>query len=80
MLPITDNRPDCEVMLYKVEPTGFFIWGDELYRRVETTIEADIRYTADGIPCIHQRSGELQLIGREAWVVPCKCELTIVEG
>ena len=80
MLPITDNRPDYEIHLYQVQPNGFFIWGDELYRRVETTIEADIRYKGENIPVIHQRSGDLKLIGREAWVVPCKCELTIVEG
>ena len=80
MLPITDLRQDCEKHLHEIEPTGFFIWGEVLYRRVESTVEADIRYKGESIPCIHQQSGELQLIDRDAWVVPCRCEMMIVEG
>ena len=79
MLPITDNRPDCEKHLHQIVPSGFFIWGEEVYRRVETTVEADIRYKGESIPCIHQRSGDLKLIDRDAWVVPCRCELIVVE-
>ena len=79
MLPITDLRVDCEVHLYEVEPTGFFIWNEAVYRRIETTVEADIRYKGENIPVIHQKSGHLELIGRDAWVVPCRCELMIVE-
>ena len=78
MLPITDNRPDYEKRLSEIEPSGFFIWGDDVYRRIESSMDADIRYKGEGIPCVHQSSGELSLIGRDAWVVPCSCELYVV--
>lgn len=79
MLPITDQRTDYEKRLYNIETTDFFIWNEEVYRRIETTKEADIRYIGECIPAVHQRSGELQLIGRAEWVMPCRCELTIIE-
>ena len=80
MLPITDTRVNCEKRLYEVEPSDFFIWGDELFRRIETNAEVDLRYGAvDGIPAVHQRSGVLEVIDRNAWVVPCRCELMITE-
>ena len=79
MLPITDNRPDYEKRLHEIWPSEFFIWGDEVYRRIEANTEVDLRYKAeDAIPAVHQRSGEMTIIDREAWVVPCKCELTVV--
>ena len=78
MLPVTDGRDSYEKRLEKIEHNAFFIWGDELYRRIEANIEADIRYKGEGIPAVHQRTGDLTIIGREAWVVPCQCEMTIV--
>ena len=79
MLPITDLRADCEKHLHEIEPSGFFIWGDEVYRRVESDMYVNIHYKNDGIPAIHQRSGDLTVIDRDAWVVPCRCELMITE-
>ena len=79
MLPITDTRTDCEKRLHDIMPSDFFIWGEEVYRRIEANIEADIRYKGDGIPAVHQRSGDLVVIDRDAWVVPCRCELMVVE-
>lgn len=80
MLPITDTRPDNEKRLHQIEYSDFFIWGDEVYRRIEANMDVDIRYKAvDVIPAVHQRSGDLVVIDREAWVVPCWCELTVVE-
>lgn len=79
MLAITDNRTDYEKRLYDIETTDFFIWNEELYRRIETTQEADIRYIGECIPAVHQRSGQLRLIGRTEWVMPCSCEMTIFE-
>lgn len=78
MLAITDSRTDPERRLENIPPSGFFVWGEDVYRRIEANIEADIRYKADGIPCVHQRTGDLTIIDRDAWVVPCECELTIV--
>ena len=78
MLAITDNRTDPERRLQNILPSGFFIWGDEVYRRIEANIEADIRYKGERIPCVHQRSGDITVIDRDAWVIPCECELTIV--
>ena len=77
-MKVRDDRPDYEKHLKDIVPSGFFIWGEEVYRRVEANIEADIRYQGEGIPCIHQRTGDLTIIGSDAWVVPCECELTIV--
>lgn len=79
ILPITDERTDYEKRLHDIETTDFFIWNEEVYRRIETTKEADIRYITDSIPAVHQRSGELRLIGRAEWVMPCRCELIIIE-
>ena len=79
MLPITDTRPDNEKRLHQIEYSDFFIWGDEVYRRIEENINVRIEYKGEGIPAVHQRSGDLVVIDREAWVVPCWCELTVVE-
>ena len=79
ILKITDNRTTNEKQLFQLWPSDFFLWGDELYRRIEANTDADIRYQGEGIPAVHQRSGDLTIIDREAWVVPCSCEMTIEE-
>ena len=80
MLPITDTRTAIERRLHQIEPSDFFVWGDEVYRRIETNVDVDLRYKAvDVIPAVHQGSGDLTIIDRDAWVVPCRCELIVVE-
>lgn len=80
MLPITDTRTDVEKRLKDIMPSDFFIWGEEVYRRIESNVLVDLRYRAeDAIPAVHQRTGDIELIDREAWVVPCRCELMVVE-
>lgn len=78
MMVVTDNRPDYEKHLKDIVPSGFFIWDEQVYRRIEDSMDADIRSRSDGVACVHQRSGDLCIIDRDAWVVPCECELTIV--
>lgn len=78
MLTVEDRREDYEKHLHEIYPSNFFIWNEEVYRRIEATIEVDVRYKGEGIPCMHMRTGDLTIIDRQAWVVPCECELTIV--
>ena len=80
MLSITDTRVDNEKHLHQIEYSDFFIWGDEVYRRIEENMDVKIAFKVfDVIPAVHQRTGDLVVIDREAWVVPCRCELIVVE-
>lgn len=79
MMTITDTRTDIEKHLHEIWPSNFFIWNDEVYRRIEDNIEVTLKCKGEGIPAVHQRSGEIDVIDREALVVPCRCELIIIE-
>ena len=79
MMTITDTRTDVEKHLHEIWPSDFFIWNDDVYRRVEDNIEVTLKCKGEGIPAVHQRSGEIDVIDREALVVPCRCELIIIE-
>ena len=79
MLTITDERPDYEKRLRDLWPSDFFIYNDEVYRRIEDNICAQIRSNEEGISCVHQRSGDLVIIDGDAWVMPCRCELHVTE-
>lgn len=79
MMTITDTRTDIEKHLHEIWPSDFFIWNDDVYRRVEDNIEVTLKCKGEGIPAVHQRSGEIDVIDREALVVPCRCELIIIE-
>lgn len=78
-MSIKDSRTESVRRLCDIAPMGFFIWKDDVYRRVETTIEADLRYRSGTVPAIRQRSGKLVLIDQDAIVMPCRCEMTIIE-
>ena len=79
MMTITDTRTDVEKHLHEIWPSDFFIWNDDVYRRVEDNIEVTLKCKGEGIPAVHQRSGGIDVIDREALVVPCRCELMIIE-
>ena len=79
MMTITDTRTDVEKHLHEIWPSDFFICNDEVYRRIEDNIEVTLKCKGEGIPAVHQRSGEIDVIDREALVVPCRCELMIIE-
>ena len=66
MLPVEDRRDDYEKRLCDICLSSFFIWDEDVYRRIEANIEVDIRYKGEGIPCMHMRTGDLTIIDREA--------------
>ena len=78
MLTITDERDDNEIRLHEVEVSGLFIWNEILFRRLDLTSGITISYDGDNIPVVLQRTGAVTLIDRNAWVIPCECEMMIV--
>ena len=79
MMTITDTRTDAEKHLHEIWPSDFFIWNDDVYRRIEDNQTVSLKFNGEGIPAVHQRSGDIDVIDRDAWVVPCRCELMIIE-
>ena len=72
MIKIHDNRDTNEHQLHTVEPSGFFILNDTLYRRCWWDVNTfnGIKYEDGSFVCVNMTDGELVLIRYDEWVQP----------
>ena len=74
MIKVHDNRNTNERQLHAIEPNGFFMLDDKLYRRCWWDINTfnGIKYEEDCFVCMDVAEGELVVIRYDQWVLPIR--------
>ena len=79
MIRVSDDRLGPEVNLCDLVPGDTFIWNEYPCIRLDFGQLDWKPFKEEHLPCMLLASGQYIEIGRLAWVVPIRCEITITE-